>query len=109
MLQSLKEIAPLTTWGLVLAAAMLMLLAFVAFGHAKLVHGAYKQPYRGPLSPTALETSLRWAAILLLTGFVCWGLTLAWPAPILLALAAPAAACLALEVIARARHGSGSI
>ena len=103
MLSKLAEIAPLGTWALTLGAAALLLFGFVALGHAKVVHGAYKEPFRGGTSPAALETALRWAIAMLAGGLLLWGLSLDWGRGVLAGLGAVAGAALLLELVARAR------
>lgn len=106
MLDRLAEIAPLSTWSLTLGAAALLLLGFVTFGHAKLVHGAYKESFRGVVAPYTLETMVRWTVVLLTGGLLLWGLALRWPTGVVAALGGVAGAALLLEGIARVRGGS---
>lgn len=103
MLSKLSEIAPLTTWGLIVAAALLLLLGFVAYGHARLTKQAYGEEFQGVAAPGMHETMLRWAVACLTAGLLLWGLTLDWPAVVLVALGGASGAALLLEGWARLR------
>ncbi|HET8655840.1 MAG TPA: hypothetical protein VFL93_10030 [Longimicrobiaceae bacterium] len=101
MLSHLAQIAPLGTWALVVAAAFLLLCGFVLLGHAKVVHLAYRTPFRSPIAPTPMETALRWMVACLAGGILLWGLALGWPRAVIAALGGLVVIALALESIAR--------
>lgn len=103
MLDRLAQIAPLSTWGLVLAATLLFVCGFVTFSHAKLVRQAYGEHFEGFLSPGILASMVRWTGVLLPAAFLLWGIALDWPALLLAALGGLSALCLGSEVVARAR------
>jgi hypothetical protein len=105
MMSRITEIAPLSTWVLTLGAALMLLCGFVAFGHAKVVNQAYKESFRGGLSPAMLETMMRWAVVFLVGGFALWGVALDWPSSILYALLGVILATLGIEALARLLGG----
>ena len=103
MLDRIAQIAPLSTWGLVLAATLLFVCGFVTFSHAKLAKQAYGESFEGLLAPGILESMVRWTGVLLPAALLLWGIALGWPTLLLAGLGAVAAACLAFEAVARAR------
>lgn len=103
MLDRLAQIAPLSTWGLVLGATLIFVCGFVTFSHAKLVKQAYGETFDGLLAPGTLETMVRWTAVLLPAGLLLWGIALDWPIFLLATLGAVAGGSLLLEAIARVR------
>ncbi len=103
MLDRFVQIAPLSTWGLVLGATLLLVCGFVTFSHAKVVRQAYGESFHGLLSPGVFESTIRWTGFLLPAGFLLWGIALHWPLLTLLSLGAVSILCLGAEAAARAR------
>ena len=103
MLDRFTQIAPLSTWGLVLGATLLLVCGFVTFSHARVVRQAYGESFDGVLSAGVLESMVRWTGVLLPTGLLLWGVALGWPAAVLLGLGAVSALCLGAEIVARLR------
>lgn len=103
MIQRLAEIAPLSTWALTIGAALLLLVSFVTYGHAKLVREAYGEEFDGVLVAGTLETMWRLTVALFAGGLFLWGAALGWPPWAMWPLGILAAVPLGLEAVARLR------
>lgn len=78
-MQRFWEIAPPTTWGLLILASSCMLAAFVLLSHGLLRKKACGDRWEGSTTPGRLAWSVRTGVALLLVGAALWSLTLGAP------------------------------
>lgn len=97
MIQSLTEIAPLSSWAILVLSTLCFVGGFVAYGHARLARKGLGEPLDGPAGSGPVPTMARWMVALLAAGVMLWGVLLGWPVLLLVILGAVAAVPLAIE------------
>ena len=107
-MDALWEVAPPLTWGLLTAASICLLSAFILLSHTLVRRNAYGDRWRGWTVGGRLEGTVRGGIALLLAGALLWGITLDAPGSALAALGAGAAAAAALHGYAMLRGGRES-